>query len=124
MSHGHTGLAPMIGALAVISALAVLGCSGPPCVNEVVRGLPSPDAADIAFVFHRACGNVPGTDTNVSVIGLHSSLRAGPGNVLIVGDDQPVKVTWLGPKRLSVTNFKGPVQFENSLVAGITVEFH
>jgi hypothetical protein len=110
--------------LPAICAALLPGCSSPPCANQVVSGLPSPDGSDIAFVYQRTCDRNAGPTTHVSVIDLRTSLHSGPGNVLIVGAEQPVKVVWLGPKRLSVSNFKAPVQLQNSRVDAVTIEFH
>jgi hypothetical protein len=85
--------------------------------------MPSPDGADIAFVFRRSCGTTTGWSTDVSVIDMHRSLRSGPGNVLIVGDEQAVKVSWRGPKKLLVTGFKEPIHLQNPRVDSVTIEF-
>jgi hypothetical protein len=110
-------------AAAALSAFLIVGCTESPCENNVVSGVPSPDGADIAFVFRRSCGTPTGSSTDVSVIDMHRSLRSGPGNVLVVGDEQAVKVSWRGPKRLLVTGFKGPIRLQNPRVDSVTIEF-
>jgi hypothetical protein len=110
-------------AATALSAFLVVGCTQSPCENNVVSGLPSPDGADIAFVFRRSCGTPSGWGTDVSVIDMHRSLRSGPGNVLVVGGEQPVKVSWRGPKRLLVTGFRGPIHLQDPQVNSVTIEF-
>jgi hypothetical protein len=110
-------------ATACLSAFLIVGCTRSPCENNVISGMPSPDGADIAFVFRRSCGTTTGWSTDVSVIDMHRSLRSGPGNVLIVGDEQAVKVSWRGPKKLLVTGFKEPIHLQNPRVDSVTIEF-
>jgi hypothetical protein len=126
MRHRTFRAAACLGALlapASLSAFLVVGCTRSPCENDVVSGMPSPDGADIAFVFRRSCGTPTGGSTDVSVIDMHRSLRSGPGNVLVVGGEQPVKVSWRGPKRLLVTGFRGPIHLQDPQVNSVTIEF-
>lgn len=107
----------------MLGAVAIVGCSGPQCENKAFFGLPSPDGASIAFVFHRSCAANNGMTTDVSVLDFHSSLRNAPGNVLAVGNEQPVRVAWLGPKKLLVRGFEAPIYQRNTQIGAITIEF-
>jgi hypothetical protein len=107
----------------LLCALWIGGCRGPKCENEAFYGLPSPDGASIAFVFHRKCAAKVAVTTDVTVLDFHSPLRNEPGNVLAVGNEQPVRVSWLGPGKLVVTGFAEPIYRRNAAVGSITVEF-
>ena len=107
----------------LLCALWIGGCKGPQCENEAFYGLPSPDGASIAFVFHRKCAAKVAVTTDVTVLDFHSPLRNEPGNVLAVGNEQPVRVSWLGPHKLAVTGFAEPIYRRNSQVGSITIEF-
>jgi hypothetical protein len=109
--------------LMLLGAAGIGGCKGPQCENEAFFGLPSPDGASIAFVFHRKCAENNAITTDVTVLDFHSPLRNEPGNVLTVGNEQPVRVSWLGPHKLVVTGFKEPVSRRNARVGSITIEF-
>jgi hypothetical protein len=106
----------------LLSMVMIVGCTQSHCENDVIRGMPSPDGTKIAFVFRRHCGATTGWSTDVSVIAMRSALRSGPGNVLVVGDNQAVKVSWLGPRTLLVSGFKEPT-YRNSQVDSVTIEF-
>jgi hypothetical protein len=112
-------------ALAVIllGAIWIGGCKGPQCENEAFFGLPSPDGASIAFVFHRRCAAKMEVTTDVTVLDFHRALRNEPGNVLAVANEQPVRVSWLGPTKLVVTGFAEPVHRRNTRVGSISIEF-
>jgi hypothetical protein len=43
--------------------------------------------------------------------------------VLAVGNEQPVRVSWLGPGKLVVTGFAEPIYRRNPAVGSITIEF-
>ena len=107
----------------LLCPLWIGGCRGPKCENEAFYGLPSPDGASIAFVFHRKCAAKAAVTTDVTVLDFHSPLRNEPGNVLAVGNEQPVRVSWLGPRKLVVTGFAEPIYRRNPEVGSITVEF-
>jgi hypothetical protein len=107
----------------LLGALGIGGCKGPQCENEAFYGLPSPDGASIAFVFHRKCAAKVTVTTDVTVLDFHSPLRNDPGNVLAVANEQPVRVSWLGPHKLVVTGFAEPIYRRNSEVGSITIEF-
>lgn len=117
-------VAASLAALALLGAAWIAGCKGPQCENQAFYGLPSPDGASIAFVFHRRCAAQPAVTTDVTVFDFHSPLRNEPGNVLAVGDEQPVRVSWLGPHQLVVGGFKEPVYRRNRQVGSIAIEFH
>ena len=111
------------GSMAILlCALWMGGCKGPQCENEAFYGLPSPDGASIAFVFHRKCA-AKVTTTDVTVLDFHSPLRNEPGNVLAVGNEQPVRVSWLGPGKLVVSGFAEPIYRRNPKAGSITIEF-
>jgi hypothetical protein len=107
----------------LLCALWIGGCRGPKCENEAFYGLPSPDGASIAFVFHRKCAAKVAVTTDVTVLDFHSPLRNEPGNVLAVGNEQSVRVSWLGPRKLLVTGFAEPIYRRNPAVGSITIEF-
>jgi hypothetical protein len=109
--------------LMLLGALALGGCKGPQCENQAFFGLPSPDGASIAFVFHRRCAANKTITTDVTVLDFHSPLRNEPGNVLAVGNEQPVRVSWLGPHQLVVTGFVEPIYRRNSQAGSITIKF-
>jgi hypothetical protein len=109
--------------LMLLGTLGIGGCKGPQCENEAFYGLPSPDGASIAFVFHRKCAAKVAVTTDVTVLDFHSPLRNEPGNVLSVGNEQPVKVSWVGPHQLVVTGFAEPIYRRNPEVGSITIEF-
>ena len=110
-------------AAAVLGVFVIAGCTKTQCENDVIRGMPSPDGANIAFVFRRSCGTTTGSSTNVSVIDMRHPLRSGPGNVLVIGDEQAIHVAWLGPRRLLVAGFKEPISLLNPQVDLVTIEF-
>ncbi len=110
----ETRMASSIATLGMLAALG--GCSRESCRNEATIGLPSPDGARIAYVFHRTCTGSPIT-THVSVIALPNSLRNETGNVLTVAGDQPVHIAWRTRSphrtrygRLSVSSTRPPAQ--------------
>ena len=103
--------------------IGIGGCKGPQCENEAFYGLPSPDGASIAFVFHRKCAATLAVTTDVTVLDFHSPLRNEPGNVLAVGNEQPVRVSWLSPEKLVVTGFVEPIHRRSTRVGSITIEF-
>ena len=109
--------------LMLLGALGIGGCTGPQCENNAFFGLPSPDGASIAFVFYRKCTPKMDITTDVTVLDFHSPLRNEPGNVLAVGKEQPVRVSWLGPDKLVVSGFVEPVYRRNARVGSITIEF-
>jgi hypothetical protein len=109
--------------LMLLGALGIGGCTGPQCENNAFFGLPSPDGASIAFVFYRKCTPKLDITTDVTVLDFHSPLRNEPGNVLAVGNEQPVRVAWLGPHKLVVTGFVEPIYQRNQQVGSITIEF-
>jgi hypothetical protein len=109
--------------LMLLGALGIGGCKGPQCENQAFFGLPSPDGASIAFVFHRRCAANKTITTDVTVLDFHSPLRNEPGNVLAVGNEQPVRVSWLGPHKLAVTGFGEPIYRRNGQAGPITIEF-
>src|SRR5260370_6633660 len=78
--------------LMLLGALGIGGCKGPQCENKAFFGLPSPDGASIAFVFYRKCAPKMDITTDVTVLDFHNPLRNEPGNVLAVGNEQPVRV--------------------------------
>jgi hypothetical protein len=110
-------------ALMLLGALGIGGCTGRQCENNAFFGLPSPDGASIAFVFYRKCTPKMDITTDVTVLDFHSPLRNEPGNVLGVGNEQPVRVSWLGPHKLVVTGFAEPIYRRNSQVGSISIEF-
>lgn len=120
-SMGHAWRRPTRLAAALLY-LGSMGCGGPKCSNEAFYGLPSPDGGAIAFVFHRRC-EAARTRTDVSVMEYHGKLQNTPGNVLSVGEEQPVRVSWLGPNTLLVTGFKDPVLLRNQHVGSFSIEF-
>jgi hypothetical protein len=107
----------------LLGALGIGGCKGPHCENEAFFGLPSPDGASIAFVFHRKCAEKKDVTTDVTVLDFHSPLRNEPGNVLAVGNEQPVRVSWISSTKLVVTGFADPIYRRNPRVGSITIEF-
>jgi hypothetical protein len=107
----------------LVVALGIGGCKGPHCENEAFFGLPSPDGASIAFVFHRKCAEKKDITTDVTVLDFHSPLRNEPGNVLAVGNEQPVRVSWISSTKLVVTGFVDPIHRRNPQVGSITIEF-
>jgi hypothetical protein len=113
----------LLGASFLLSSGGLLGCTEPTCKNEAIQGLPSPDGAAIAFVFRRSCGAPPTVSTHVSIMAIHQSLRNDAGNVLVVGNEQPVKISWQSPKKLVVTGFKDPTYQRTQPLDSITVEF-
>jgi hypothetical protein len=110
-------------AVMLFGALGIGGCTGQQCENNAFFGLPSPDGASIAFVFYRKCTPKMDITTDVTVLDFHSPLRNEPGNVLAVGNEQPVRVSWLGPHKLVVTGFMEPIYRRNSQVGSISIEF-
>ena len=111
-------------AVILLAAVGVGGCKGPQCENKAFFGLPSPDGASIAFVFNRRCtAKTTTVTTDVTVFDFHSPLRNEPGNVLAVGNEQPVRVSWLGPSKLVVAGFVEPIYRRNARVGSITIEF-
>jgi hypothetical protein len=107
----------------LLGALGIGGCKGAQCENKAFFGLPSPDGTSIAFVFYRKCAPKMDTTTDVTVLDFHSPLRNEPGNVLAVANEQPVRVSWLGPRKLVVAGFVEPVYRRNARVGSITIEF-
>jgi len=104
-------------------ASSIAGCSGTHCANAAYFGLPSPDGASIAFIFHRTCTAPASVTTEVSLLPFHESLHADPGNVLIVPGEQPVKVTWHGAKVLSVSGFKNATLQRSQPLDSIAIEY-
>jgi len=107
--------------LILLAAVGIAGCKGPQCA--AFYGLPSPDGASIAFVFHRKCVAQLEITTDVTILDFHSPLRNEPGNVLAVGNEQPVRVSWLSPGKLLVTGFVEPIHRRSTRVGSITIEF-
>jgi len=118
LDHRNHGFAAIL-----LATAAVAGCGGPQCANKAFFGLPSPDGASIAFIFHRSCSTKEELTTNVSVLDFHSPLRNEAGNVLAVDKDQPVRVAWLGPQKLLVTGFADPAIRRSEKIGSIAIEF-
>jgi hypothetical protein len=116
----ETRMASSIATLGMLAALG--GCSRESCRNEATIGLPSPDGARIAYVFHRTCTGSPIT-THVSVIALPNSLRNETGNVLTVAGDQPVHIAWRSPTSLHVAGFTDPTYELGHPIGPVTVDF-
>ena len=110
-------------AVILLGSVGMAGCTGAQCENQAFYGLPSPDGTSIAFVFHRRCAQKTESTTEVTILDFHSPLRNEPGNVLAVGNEQPVRVSWLGPGKLVVTGFAEPIYRRNPLIGPITIEF-
>jgi hypothetical protein len=119
----HVTCSDGVKAVILLGALWLGGCKGPQCENEAFYGLPSPDGASIAFVFHRRCAADKTVTTDVPVLDFHSPLRNEPGNVLAAGNEQPVRVSWLGPHKLAVTGLGEPIYRRNGQAGPITIEF-
>jgi hypothetical protein len=107
----------------LLGAAGLGGCKGSTCENHAFFGLPSPDGASIAFVFHRRCAAKEEITTDVTVVDFHSPLRNEPGNVLAVAGEQPVRVSWLGARKLVVAGFADTVYRRNPQAGPITIEF-
>jgi hypothetical protein len=107
----------------LVSASLLLGCGKPACKNDALLGLPSPDGALIAFVFHRHCAAPAAVTTQVSVMSFHESLHDETGNVLSVPDEQPVKISWRGPHELAVTGFKNPVYQRTEPIHSVVIKY-
>ena len=125
MGAAATRLGPVLlrAASILLGALWIGGCQGPHCANEAFYGLPSPDGTSIAFVFHRRCDANKVVTTDVTVLDFHSPLRNEPGNVLAVGNEQPVRVSWLGPHKLVVTGFAEPIYRRSQQAGSVAIEF-
>lgn len=54
---------------------------------------------------------------------IHRSLKNEAGNVLVIGGEQPIHVTWLGPKRLLIAGFKEPVFHRTSSINSVAIQF-
>jgi hypothetical protein len=109
---------------AILFACAVIGaCAQPACDQQVTHAAPSPDGANIAFVFRRACAAPRGVSTQVSVVPYTESLRDDTGNVLALRDEQPVKISWQGPKTLVVSGFKDPLYQRNEPIHSVVIGF-
>ncbi len=107
----------------LLTLLMLPGCGGPACVNEVLSGWPSPDGTLIAFIYHRRCGAAAEVSTHVSVISYHESLHNETGNVLAASGEQPVKVSWRGPKELAISGFKNPLYQRAEPIHSVAVEY-
>jgi hypothetical protein len=107
----------------LLSASALLGCSQRACKNDVIFGMPAPDGAFIAFVFHRSCAGSSAVSTQVSIIASRDSLRNETGNVLVVPDLQPIKISWRSPKQLLVSHFRDPIYQRTQPLDSVVVEF-
>lgn len=107
----------------VSAALMTTACTRPACENQAFYGLPSPDGRYIAFIFHRTCPAPEGVTTQVSLLPFHESLRGDSGNVLGVAGKQDVKVSWHGPKILSVSGFDHAGFRREGPIDGIGIEF-
>lgn len=105
----------------VLCSSVLSGCNKPACQNEVLAGKPSPDGALIAFVYHRRCGGE--ASTQVSVIDFHDSLHDEPGNVLAVGGEQQIKISWLGPKELQVGGFAHPTYQRTEPIHAVAIRY-
>jgi len=100
----------------------LVGCS--PCENEVARSIFSPSGEYKAVVFSRSCGTTVGFNTQVSVLRSSDTLPNDGGNILILGGDIPLKVTWLGNSGLSIQNDSSAKIFkQNDSVLGISVAY-
>jgi hypothetical protein len=112
-----------VGSLTAFLGILALGaCSRQSCVNQAIIGLPSPDGARIAYVFHRTCSGGPVT-THVAVISLPNSLRDETGNVLTVAGEQPIKIAWRSPTTLHVTGFTDPLYKVDHPLGTVTIDF-
>ncbi len=121
------GAAPSRGARAFVCACTLAmaaGCARPHCDNQAFYGLPSPDGRNIAFIFHRKCPAPEGVSTQVSLMPFHDSLRGEPGNVLSAAGEQPVMVSWHGPRSLWVTGYRSATFRREAPLDGIDIEFH
>jgi len=107
----------------IVLAAACAGCARPHCANQAFFGLPSPDGASIAFVFHRRCEAGTRITTDVSVLDSRSPLRDEPGNIFSVQGEQPVRVAWLSRTSLLVTNFAEPPLERRPRLGSIDIQY-
>ncbi len=110
-------------AASVLALFAIVACSHPDCKNEAFYGLPSPDGAFIAFVFHRTCATPSALSTEVTVMPSSESLRSDPANILSVPGQQPVKVAWRGARVLFVTGFANASYRRTQPLDSIRIEY-
>jgi hypothetical protein len=89
--------------VACLAALALGGCGGELCKNEVVQTLKSPDRRVEAVVFTRSCALRNGYNTQLSILPAETVLPDGEGNALVVRGDPRIVVRWETRRRLRVT---------------------
>ena len=91
------------------------------CANDVVAEIPSPSGSHRAFVFRLNCGATTGYSTHVSVVRSDEPLPDRPGNLLVLGGEHPIEVTWVRPEHLQVRYPQGPeVFFTSGEAVGVT----
>ncbi len=123
-TDSNQGVTMRAAATMVAIAWLTTACTRSSCDNQAYYGLPSPDGRYIAFIFHRRCAGPQGVSTQVSLMPFHDSLRGDPGYVLAVAGEQPVMVSWRGPRTLSVTGFETASFRREGPLDGIGIEFH
>jgi len=107
----------------VLLTAMTAACGRSTCKNEAFYGLPSPDGRYIAFIFHRTCTAPATLSTEVSLMSFHQSLRGDPGNVLAAPGEQPVTVSWEGPRTLRVAGYT-QATLQRQPLEDIRIEFH
>ena len=113
---------PLLLASLVTPALA--GCDLSSCGNDPLDAVAAPHGRHVATIFRRSCGATTGFSPQVSLVG-PGDRPAGPGNVLILGDDDPApRVEWLGPNRLRISYRRGAEIFlRESERDGVRIEY-
>jgi len=84
-------------------AVVGLGACESPCVNEVVRRIPSPDNRLEAVIFERGCGATTAGSTQVSLLPKGAELPDEPANVFVINHPSTAAAEWTGPDRLLIT---------------------
>lgn len=67
---------------------------GPSCGNDQVEEVLSPNGRWKAVIFRRDCGATTDYSRQVSLLRGDKPLRNEGGNILVVGDDAPLRARW------------------------------
>jgi hypothetical protein len=109
--------------LFILMAAPLSGCVSS-CENEVVSTIASPSGKTSAVVFGRNCGATTGFNTQVSIVDADGGIPGDSGNVLIVDQEVPLKISWASDNELSIAGSgKTRVFKQEASVNGVRIRY-
>ena len=109
--------------LFILMAFPLSGCISS-CDNEVVSTIASPSGVTNAVIFGRNCGATTGFNTQVSIVDADGGTPRDGGNVLIVDQKVPLKISWDSDSELLIAGSgKTRVFKQETSVNGVRIRY-